>query len=258
MADDEKQETEAAKAQEQAEEPRKNRGPLKLLLGVVLLVATGGALAVMAVPAKEKEHKFEGPFFGKLLEEVVVSTSDNSATRYLKFTVDAEYAAYQQAYFTARSDDPFYASYLEAEAQQVASARTIDQTAIGPEREQFAAALRVALEPIVFPVHIGKTVNPLDPDQASGLRPGVSHHAATFRGRFHRHVLRVDASAGVLQLDDGPEISFHGDEDDLEVRSALGQTVYLDVTHLEPEFQGELKVGVHGKLRTIILKVIAQ
>ena len=53
-------------------------------------------------------------------------------------------------------------------------------------------------------------------------------------------------------------ILFQGDEDDLEVRSAVGDTVYIDVTHAMPEFKGEVQIGVHGKLRNVILEAIAQ
>ncbi|MDA1264771.1 MAG: flagellar basal body-associated FliL family protein [Planctomycetota bacterium] len=260
MADKEKPDEEAvAEGEENAEEqPKKNRGPLKLLLGIGLLVATGGTLAMMAIPAKEKEHKFGGPFFANLGEEIVVSTPDGNGTRYVKFRSDCEYAAYEQSYFAARVADPFYLPYLKSKAQLVASSRSIEDTAIGPGREEFAAALRTKLEPIIFPVHIGKTANALDIDAKSGIRPGVSHHMATFRGRFYDHTLHVDVPAGILRLGDGPEITFRGDEDDLEVRSAIGDTVYVDVTHAQPGFQGELQIGVHGKLRNVILEAIAQ
>jgi len=256
MANDDKQADEGARDEQSGK--AKSRGPLKLLIGVLLSIATGGALAVMAVPSKQKAYRFEGPYFAHLLDNVIVSTSDSNVTRYLKFKVDAEYVAYGEDYFASRSEDPFYLSYLKDRAQLIASSRKISESAIGTEREEFASALRIALDPVVFPVHIGATVNPLDGDEDSGLGPGISHNRTTFRGRFHEHILIVDAVVGVLQLDDGPEIIFRGDEDDLEVPAALGDSIFVDVTRIEPTFVGELKVGVHGKLRNIILEAIAQ
>ena len=261
MADEEKPEDAPAEGEDSQGEgkPKKNRGPLKLLIGVILLVATGGVLATMAVPKKEKEYKLTGPYFARLLDkDIVVSTPDGNATRYLKFRVDCEYAAYEEPYFATRAADPFFLPYLNAEAQTIASSRTLSESALGAEREEFAAALRDGLEPIVFPVHVGETLNPLDADAPSGLRPGVSHHQATFRGRFHEWTLTVDGPARTVQLGEGTVVTFEGDEDDLEVRSQLGDTIYIDVTHLVPEFQGELKVGVHGKLRNVLLEAIGQ
>ena len=115
------------------------------------------------------------------------------------------------------------------------------------------------LDPILFPVHIGATGLPLDRDEASGLRPGVSFDEATFRGRFHDHLLKVDAVAQTLQIDDGPVFEFEGDEEDLELHTAAGRTVYVDVTEIVGDFQGEVKVGVHGRIRQLFASdLIAQ
>jgi hypothetical protein len=246
-------------AEPQAEEkPKKDRGPVKLLLGVTLLVATGGALSVMAIPAKPVKHTLEGPFFTQLLDEIVVSTPDGNASRYLKFRVGAEYAAYEEVYQEARLVDPFYTPYLKSKAELIASSHSLIQSAIGAEREAFSATLRRELEPIVFPVHIGETTHPLDADELSGLRPGVSHHMATFRGRFHEWTLYVDSPGRTVRLGDGLEVIFEGNEDDLEVRSQVDDTVYVDVTHIDPGFMGEVKIGVHGKLRKLLLEAIGQ
>ena len=122
----------------------------------------------------------------------------------------------------------------------------------------FSALLRKELEPIVFPVHIGDTDYFYDEDENSGLKPGFSAMSATFREYFHRGLMHVDGPARVLRLGDGPEVTFKGDEDDLEVRSHTGDTVYVDVTHYDPEFIGDVKVGVHGKLRRITVTAIGQ
>lgn len=261
MADEEKpEEAEENAAQEegQEEKPKKNKGPLKLLLAVVLLVAVGGGLAMMAVPKKESTPKFQGPYFMTLLEDFNVSTPDNNMSRYAKFKVSTEYAAYEEAYLTARVGDPEFMTNLTSVAQREASARSLTETVIGPKRDEFAMVLRTTLDPVVFPVHIGDTATPLSQDSASGIVPGVSHRHATFRGRFHDHTLKINSKTGIIQIDDGPEMTFRGDEDDLEVKDARGDTIYVDMTRIAEDFEGEVQVGVHGKLRTIIFEAIGQ
>ncbi len=249
MAEEEKPEEKSAKSKE------KGKGPFKLLLSAVFLIAGGGALALMAIPGKQKDWRLKGPYFYQLAKEpITVTVPDNSQTRYIKFEGDAEYAAYVEKYVPDREVDVFYRSFLEARFQEVASGRNLKESVIGHQRQLFAEELRVRLDPIVFPVHIGSTRNPLDLDSASGLRPGVSHLEANFRGLIHEHVLKVDGSVPSIQLDDGPRIVFRGDEDDLRIESPSGATLFVDVTHFRDSFQGEVPVGVHGKLRRIILR----
>ena len=78
MADEEKQEAEdepkATEGEESSEEggedkPKKDRGPLKLLGGVIGLIAAGGVLAFMALPSKPgPPPRFTGPYHHSLFE----------------------------------------------------------------------------------------------------------------------------------------------------------------------------------------------
>ena len=261
MADEEKQvDEEAENPEEGASEETKKKLPLKLIGGIVGLVAGGGILAMVALPKKEVEPKLEGPFHATLIENAVpFSTRDKNNTRYVKFALDAEFRAYDAGYVTGRSGDPFFASLLQSRIGRTATSKTIAQITEGVNQEVFAEELRAEVEPIVFPIHVGETANPLDKDPETGLRPGVSRSASTFRGRFYDHVLRYDGVERSIQIDDGPAVTFGGEEEDLLVETAQGELLYLDVTHHEPEFVGEIHIGTRGHLRRLILRdVIAQ
>ena len=70
--------------------------------------------------------------------------------------------------------------------------------------------------------------------------------------------MQVDGPARSCPRGAGHPVTFAGNESELGVRCQLGDTIYLDVAHLDPEFSGDLKVGVHGKLRHILLEAIGQ
>lgn len=228
------------------------KGPLKMIGGIALIVGLGAAAAVMAVPSKRASDRFQGPFHCSLFEEKFSSnTRDNDQRRFLQTLLDCMYFAYDEGYMRKRTSDPLYRPILRDAVGRVISDKTLDEASSGPAREIFLAELRDVLDPILFPVHIGATKLPLDRDEVTGLRPGISFDESTFRGRFHDHVLHVDAKAGTLRIDDGPEIRFDGSEEDLEVTDGKGATLHVDVTEIEPGFQGEVEVGVHGRIRQL-------
>ena len=69
----------------------------------------------------------------------------------------------------------------------------------------------------------------------------------------------VDAVARTLQIDDGPVVDFEGNEEDLEIRTSTGKVVYVDVTEVVGDYQGELKIGIHGRIRQLFASdLIAQ
>ena len=73
------------------------------------------------------------------------------------------------------------------------------------------------------------------------------------RGPFHEHRIAVDAPARTLALDGGPEVVFGGDERDLMLADERGRTVAVDVTGLRAGFRGEVRVGVLGRVRSVLL-----
>lgn len=232
----------------------KPKGGLKLLGGVVGLIGAGAALALMAVPGQEKEHHFKGPYHLPLFEEEFVSNvADNHFTRFLKTSPEVECFAYDDSYTAARSADLLYRSWLQNDLGMLLRSMSLDEVYGGTEGDLFAQRVRRTCEPILFPVHIGATSNPLDRDEESGLRPGDSYREATFRGRFHDHTLKVDAPSHTLQLDDGEPVPFSGDEVDLFVPDQTGEGIFVDVSTVERDFVGEVKVGVHGRVRQVFL-----
>lgn len=258
MAEKEKKEPEEDAAK--AAETKPSRAPLKLVGGIALMVGLGAAAAVMAIPSRHAPKRFKGPFHCSLFEEKFSSnTKDNDQRRFLQTLLDCMYFAYDEEYMQRRASDPLYQPILRDTVGRVISDKTLDEASSGPAREIFLAELRDVLDPILFPVHIGDTVLPLDRDDRTGLRPGISFDEATFRGRFHDHVLKVDAPGRTLQIDDGPAVHFEGREEDLEVADAKGGTIYVDVTEIEPDFQGEVSLGVHGRIRQLFASdLIAQ
>jgi hypothetical protein len=136
----------------------------------------------------------------------------------------------------------------------------MDEVMAGSAREIFSAALEEITEPILFPVHIGKTVRPYDTEEASGLRIGESQERkGTFRGAFYDHVLNVNQPRRTIQFDEGPETPFQGDEEDLLVQTDDGSTLFVDVSDLATGFRGEVNVGVMGRIRRVLTgDIIAQ
>lgn len=264
MADEENPEEEGQAAEGKAGgdevEKKGPKGSIKLVGGIVAVVAMGGALAMMALPSKPQEKRFAGPFYVALSESpIAINTTDANYTRYVKFTPHAEFIAYESSYVASRTRDPFYTTYLRALIEEVVSDKDIEAVLKGRQRQVFAEELRHAIAPIVFPIHIGATPFPLDIDSTSGLRPGLSHTSSTFGGPFHDHVLKVDGPAKTLQVDDGPAVDFQGNEEDLQVMTTSGKYLFVDVSHYKPDFVGDVPVGVHGKLRKVlILEGIAQ
>ena len=88
-------------------------------------------------------------------------------------------------------------------------------------------------------------------DHASGLRLGESIWDSRFRGLLHDHALKVDARTRTIAFDDGPSVAFEGRERDLALKNSAGDQVYVDVTHLTPEFAGSVPIGVPVKVRRI-------
>lgn len=254
MADEDKKDSPA----EPVEQQKSGKGPLKLLAGVVLLIATGGGVAMMAMPKKPKgPETFGGPWSFAFFEtDFVANTIDDNFSRYIKFAPSCNYFAYDQTYADNRKLDPdFVPSVDEAITTVVARYKLQEIMKDGSGEElALAAQLEEVLEPLLFPVHVGESTLPLETDPDSGLRVGDSQDRfGTFRGAFREHFIEVDSAAKTLQLADGDVITFSGSENDLELRTADGRTIFLDVTKLKPDFKGKVNVGVHGRIRQIHL-----
>ncbi|MCA9000905.1 MAG: hypothetical protein KDB61_03210 [Planctomycetes bacterium] len=255
MAKKEAEENAEAKSAE-GEEASKKKSPIKLVGALVGVVGAGAALAVMAIPSGPKEiPRFTGPYSHDLVDEAVVTnTKDDHYKRFIKYKPQVEFFSYDANYMTTRMNDELYTAWLNDSFSGLASNRSIDEILEGSNRERFAQVVRHAVEPVLFPVHVGDAESPLDADPVSGIRPGDSYRLSTFRGAFWNHTLTVDGDAKTLQVDEGDKTAFRGDELDLKVLTPNGEFVYLDVTNMEPGFSGTVQIGVKGRIRQVFLK----
>jgi hypothetical protein len=242
-----------------SDEPAKGgKGPLKLLVGVTVLIATGGGIAMMAMPKKPRgPEAFGGPWsFSFFDAEFVANALDDNFSRFITFAPTCNYFAYEQSYVDRRKADPdFIPSVDEAMTNVVARYKLLEIMKDGSGEElALAAQIEEVVEPILFPVHIGESKLPLESDPESGLRVGDSQDRfGNFRGAFREHFIEVDAAAKTLKLADGDVLAFNGAETDFELRTADGRKVFIDVTKLKPNFKGKINVGIHGRIRQIHL-----
>lgn len=249
---------------------KKSKKGLFIGAGAAGVVILGAIAATMAMPAKkEKRHMLEGPFVSKLSKnEIQVNLAGEGSKRYLVMELNVEFFAYEESYATARlgtgapaggehggaagaTGDQLYMAMLQDSLLDIAARKTRDQVTDTVQIEAFLEEVRVAVDPLLFPVCVGDSHSQTMPDSKSGLRVGESIAESTFRGMLHEHEVAVNAHERTLRLDDGPVFAFQGQERDLRVENAAKQTVYLDVTALDPEFVGNVPIGLGGKVRRI-------
>ncbi|MDB4401578.1 hypothetical protein N9247_01000, partial [bacterium] len=86
MAEEDNNEAAEQGANEEAKAPKKGGKAVKLLGGLVALMATGSVLAMMAIPSKADQPRMTGPFEFKFFElddnpNVVTNTRDDNFSR---------------------------------------------------------------------------------------------------------------------------------------------------------------------------------
>jgi flagellar basal body-associated protein FliL len=224
--------------------------------GIVSLIALAWALSIVAVPDGRTgggHPALAGPFMADISPSAgfQVNLAGDGGKHYLSLKLSVEVDAFEESYAAARATQPLDLARLTDAVLRTASQKTKGELDSAVGREVFREELRVALDPVLFPVHVGDPVSPAGAHPASGLRPGRSIARATLRGLFHDHVLRLDAADKTVRLDDGEEVAFRGDEDDLYVSDARGRGVYLDVSGVHGEFDGDVPVGTFGRVRNV-------
>ena len=223
--------------------------------GVASLIGLAWALSVVAVPAKQVEvhHEIQGPYVADISPTTgfQVNLAGRGGKNYLAMSLKAEVDAYAQAYAAERTADPLYQAKLTDAVLKVAARKTkLDlDTEVG--KDVFREELKVALDPVLFPVHVGNETAAGGRHPESGLRAGASNDRATMRGYFYEHKLDVDTVLKTIRLDDGQPLRFQGDETDLLVTDAAGRGVYVDVTGLRHGFRGPVRAGTFGRVRNI-------
>lgn len=256
MADEEKKDDGELKPEVEERRPKKSKKALFLGGGAVSVVATAAAVVMLAVPGDEKVPHFDGPYVMDLaaLEDgqaLTANLAGEGGRRYLVLDLKVEFDAYSQAYGLQRVSDPLYIAKLQDCLLTVASQKSAEDVLERGTQELFIAELHEAVEPLLFPVHVGTATSPTGADPLSGLRPGLSIAESTMRDAFHETELHVDAIEKTVSMGAGEVYEFDGDEGNLMVKDELGRTVYLDVTTLKPEFEGDLNVGVKGRIREL-------
>lgn len=250
----------APAAGKEAGSSNKNKLPLILGGGALSMIAVGYMLSLMAIPSKEtpKPH-IEGPFVSPLSKtDVQVNLAGEGGKRYLLMALQAEYLAYDESYVKGRlgltdggTEDAVYTAQLKDALLGIASTKTREQVTNPVLLDGFLEEVRVALEPILFPVYIGDTHLPGAADTASGLRVGDSATEIRFRGFLHDHSVFVDGPRQRARFDSGALVTFEGNERDLWLTNEKGDRVTINVTNVNPEFAGEVAIGVPGKVRRI-------
>ena len=231
--------------------PRKRKGML-LGGGILGLAATAYALSLAAVPKHAERHVLRGPFAAELSQDQYrVNLAQDSGRHYLALSLKAEVDAYDETYTALRVADALYQARLTDAVIRVASEKSKKQLDKEAGREVFREELRRAVEPILFPLHLGDPHAFASVDEESGLALGFSAAASTVRGLFYDHRIAVDAPRKTLTLDGGAPVSYRGDETDLELKDAQGETLFVDVTGIRPGFVGDVRVGVMGRVRSI-------
>ena len=249
-----------AEEQKQAgeKEPKPGAGKKKLLFGGggVLLLALAFIAALMAVPKKTVEHELEGPFVAAMFgEDLRVNLSGENNKRFAILSLNVVYDAYDQPYYDARMLDAMYTAELKDAVLGIASTKSREEIVDKAYKPVFLEEIKQAVEPLLFPGYVGESKHgegspPSNPDQQSGLALGET--PPTFRGRYHDHSIKVDAVQKTLQLDGGPEVTFEGNESDLELTAADGTKVYVDLTGLSEGFKGEVPIGIKGRVRKVL------
>ena len=255
MAEEEAQENEEGADQAEGEgEEKSSKSSLKLLGGVVGLLGAGTALALMAMPKKDKTPSFDGPAMHNLVEppEVVGNPLDDNYARYFRFHPSCSFMAYDLGYPEGRRADPHYEPLLREAISTTISTYTMDELMSGNSETWLPELIESIVEPILFPVHLGETATPYDQHEESGLRLGPSQEReGTFRGAFFEHTLHVDVPEKTMQLDDGPEVTFESGAFDVLVEAPNGSKVYVDVSAANEEFVGDIHIGVMGRIRRL-------
>jgi len=236
--------------------PARGRGRrIAWLAAPPAIVALAGALALLATPARVVAPRLAGAHVVDLspLEGYQLDLAGRAGRNHLAMRVEAECESHAAGYPAARAADRLVVARVRDAVLRAAWRTTKAELDREGGPEELRAALARALDPLLFPVHVGDPDDPWGADAASGLRPGPSIGGATMRGAFDEHRITVDAPARTLALDGGPPVAFEGEERDLMLADERGRTVAVDVTGLRAGFRGEVRVGVLGRVRSVLL-----
>ena len=133
----------------------------------------------------------------------------------------------------------------------VAGTKTPEEITDPAMVDAFLEEVREVVDPVLFPIYVGDSTTPHEPDKESGLRVGEDHTRSTMRGLLHEHALKVSGATRTIALDAGTSIPFTDHDRNLKVINQSGEYVYVDCSGFKPEFNGNVPVGVPGRVRRI-------
>lgn len=241
-------------AEGENQKPKRSKKGILLGGGVLSLIAAAYGVSLVALPSKPKDIPFKGPWVTSLTAgEVQVNLKGESSTRYMVVSLRAEYDAYNDKYAEARVADSLYQAKLVDTLISLGRQKTREDLDDQIGEETFKEEVRLQVDSLVFPLHIGNAKDHTVAHEESGLLPGRSGDLATMRGGFYSHWLHVDQPRATISLDNGVPHSFSGSERDLMVENEHGLTVFVDVSRLEKGFVGDVSVGTFGRIREILL-----
>jgi flagellar basal body-associated protein FliL len=230
--------------------------------GLVSLIALAWVLSMVAVPTGDGHgrvrHTIKGPFMADISPSAgfQVNLSGDGGKHYLSMNLKVEVDAFEEAYATARATEPLYQAKLTDAVLRTASQKTKTELDSAVGREVFRDELRVALDPVLFPVHVGNEHEVEGRHDKSGLRAGRSIASASMRGYYYEHELHLNTATRTIALDDGRPLSYQGDETDMFVPDARGKGVYVDVSGVNEEFTGDIPVGSFGRVRNVYFNTL--
>ena len=248
------EETKDGELTEEETAPKSSKKGILLGGGALALVAVAGIGAMLAVPGSDKHPTFDGPFVMNLAgetESLTVNLAGEGARRFLVMDLKVEFDAYDEPYGTVRTADSLYLAKLQDAMLTIASQKTADEVLEIGTQGIFIEQIESKVEPLLFPVHIGLTENPMMKDELSKLRPGDSIFESTMRDPLHDQSIKVDAPNKTLQLSDGELYPFDGSETNLMLKDGSGRTVFINVTDVDETFVGEIPVGIKGSVRSL-------
>jgi len=243
--------TEPAEGQEAAPSTGKKKG-LLLGGGTIGLIAAAYIVSMVALPQEVKTPPFDGPFVTTLSPgDIQVNLKGDGGRRYLVMALQAKYVGYDELYLQQRVADPVYQADMIDALIGISRQKTMDDVEDALGQENLKEEFREAVDPLLFPIHVGNPLSFYKPHEESGIAPGRSIDNADMRGGFHAHLIHVDGVKDAISLDDGPVVSFDGSESNLMLENASGLTVYVDLTGMTEDWSGELNVGTFGTVKEI-------
>src|SRR5262245_20679879 len=225
--------------------------------GIFGLVALAWVLSLVAVPSggvhHDGEHHLAGPFLADVSPSAgfQVNLAGDGGKHYLSLKLNVEVDAFEEGYATARASEPLYQAKLTDAVLRTAAQKTKGDLDSAVGREVFRDELREALDPVLFPVHVGDEHAPEGAHADSGVRIARSTARSNMRGLFYEHALHGEAARRCVRLDGGKEVVFHGAESDRFVADARGKGVCVDVSALRDGFTGDVPVGTFGRVRNV-------